>query len=168
MVAVPSRPRCCNCLLCPRALPWRRMAILLKISNLTTEQCGDAVGLFVPKPGSKARVVGHLTADLPRLSASVRRSLPWLEAIVTQLVTHADPWTGGIGSSRLLRESYPDRVTGLPIDDTAALVDAARDSAGRGQVVYLTDLQGRRISRDRARSGRSSRNRGYGGAGRCC
>jgi len=37
-------------------------------------------------------------------------------------------------------------VTELPIDDAAALTGAAHDAAERGQVVYLTDRQGRRIA----------------------
>jgi hypothetical protein len=37
-------------------------------------------------------------------------------------------------------------VTELPIDDAAALAGAAHDAAERGQVVYLTDPQGRRIA----------------------
>jgi hypothetical protein len=37
-------------------------------------------------------------------------------------------------------------VTELPIDDAAGLASAAHDAAERGQVVYLTDLQGRRIA----------------------
>ena len=37
-------------------------------------------------------------------------------------------------------------MTELPIDDTAALAGAAHDAAERGQVVYLTDPQGRRIA----------------------
>lgn len=53
------------------------------------------------------------------------------------------------GSLRLvihLDGSYADHVTELPIDDAAALADAAHDAAERGQVVYLTDPQGRRIA----------------------
>src|SRR5215831_20995549 len=42
---------------------------------------------------------------------------------------------------------YPDQVTELPIDDAAGLASAAHDAAERGQVVYLTDPQGRRIAR---------------------
>jgi len=41
---------------------------------------------------------------------------------------------------------YPDQVTELPIDDAAGLASAAHDAAERGQVVYLTDPQGRRIA----------------------
>jgi hypothetical protein len=41
---------------------------------------------------------------------------------------------------------YPRHVTELPIDDTAGLVDAAHEAAERGQVIYLTDPQGRRIA----------------------
>ncbi len=37
-------------------------------------------------------------------------------------------------------------MTELPIDDAAALTGAAHDAAERGQVVYLTDRQGRRIA----------------------
>jgi hypothetical protein len=37
-------------------------------------------------------------------------------------------------------------VTELPIDDAAGLADAAHEVAARGQVVYLTDPQGRRIA----------------------
>jgi hypothetical protein len=37
-------------------------------------------------------------------------------------------------------------VTELPIDDTAGLASAAHDAAERGQVIYLTDPQGRRIA----------------------
>jgi mRNA interferase RelE/StbE len=37
-------------------------------------------------------------------------------------------------------------VTELPIDDAAGLASAAHDAAERGQVVYLTDPQGRRIA----------------------
>jgi hypothetical protein len=41
---------------------------------------------------------------------------------------------------------YADHVTELPIDDAAALADAAHEVATRGKVVYLTDPQGRRIA----------------------
>jgi hypothetical protein len=41
---------------------------------------------------------------------------------------------------------YADHVTELPMDDAAALAGAAHDAAERGQVVYLTDPQGRRIA----------------------
>jgi hypothetical protein len=41
---------------------------------------------------------------------------------------------------------YSDQVTELPIDDAAALAGAAHDAAERGQVVYLTDAQGRRLA----------------------
>ena len=41
---------------------------------------------------------------------------------------------------------YPGHVTELPIDDAAGLASAAHDAAERGQVVYLTDPQGRRIA----------------------
>jgi hypothetical protein len=41
---------------------------------------------------------------------------------------------------------YPDHVIEMPIDDTAGLASAAHDAAERGQVVYLTDPQGRRIA----------------------
>jgi hypothetical protein len=41
---------------------------------------------------------------------------------------------------------YPGNVTELPIDDAAGLASAAHDAAERGQVVYLTDPQGRRIA----------------------
>jgi hypothetical protein len=41
---------------------------------------------------------------------------------------------------------YPGYVTELPIDDAAGLANAAHDAAERGQVVYLTDPQGRRIA----------------------
>jgi hypothetical protein len=41
---------------------------------------------------------------------------------------------------------YPGYVTELPIDDAAGLASAAHDAAERGQVVYLTDPQGRRIA----------------------
>lgn len=41
---------------------------------------------------------------------------------------------------------YSGHVTELPIDDTAGLASAAHDAAERGQVVYLTDPQGRRIA----------------------
>jgi hypothetical protein len=41
---------------------------------------------------------------------------------------------------------YAGCVTELPIDDTAGLASAAHDAAERGQVVYLTDPQGRRIA----------------------
>src|SRR5262249_58444805 len=41
---------------------------------------------------------------------------------------------------------YPDQVTELPIDDAAGLASAVHDAAERGQVVYLTDPQGRRIA----------------------
>ncbi len=34
----------------------------------------------------------------------------------------------------------------MPIDDAAALTHAAHDAAERGQVVYLTDAQGRRLA----------------------
>ena len=37
-------------------------------------------------------------------------------------------------------------MTELPIDDAAGLASAAYDAAERGQVVYLTDPQGRRIA----------------------
>jgi hypothetical protein len=37
-------------------------------------------------------------------------------------------------------------VTELPIDDTAGLANAAHEAAERGQVIYLTDPQGRRIA----------------------
>lgn len=37
-------------------------------------------------------------------------------------------------------------MTELPIDDTAALANAAHAAAERGQVVYLIDPQGRRIA----------------------
>jgi hypothetical protein len=37
-------------------------------------------------------------------------------------------------------------VNELPIDDVDALAGAAHDAAERGQVVYLTDPQGRRIT----------------------
>jgi hypothetical protein len=45
-----------------------------------------------------------------------------------------------------IQSAYPDHVTELPIDDTAGLASAAHDAAERGQVVYLTDPQGRRIA----------------------
>jgi hypothetical protein len=41
---------------------------------------------------------------------------------------------------------YSGHVTELPIDDAAGLASAAHDAAERGQVVYLTDPQGRRIA----------------------
>ena len=41
---------------------------------------------------------------------------------------------------------YADHVTELPIDDAAALADAAHEVAACGQVIYLTDPQGRRIA----------------------
>ena len=41
---------------------------------------------------------------------------------------------------------YPGCVTELPIDDAAGLASAAHDAAERGQVVYLTDPQGRQIA----------------------
>jgi hypothetical protein len=41
---------------------------------------------------------------------------------------------------------YPDQVPELPIDDAAALTHAAHDAAEHGQVVYLTDSQGRRLA----------------------
>jgi len=41
---------------------------------------------------------------------------------------------------------YPGQMTELPIDDAAALAGAAHDAAERGQVVYLTDPQGRRLA----------------------
>ena len=41
---------------------------------------------------------------------------------------------------------YPRHVTELPIDDTAGLANAAHEAAERGQVIYLTDPQGRRIA----------------------
>jgi hypothetical protein len=41
---------------------------------------------------------------------------------------------------------YSRHVTELPIDDTAGLASAAHDAAERGQVIYLTDPQGRRIA----------------------
>jgi hypothetical protein len=37
-------------------------------------------------------------------------------------------------------------VTELPIDDAAGMSGAAHDAAERGQVVYLTDTQGRRLA----------------------
>ena len=37
-------------------------------------------------------------------------------------------------------------MTELPIDDPAGLASAAHEAAERGQVVYLTDSQGRRIA----------------------
>jgi hypothetical protein len=37
-------------------------------------------------------------------------------------------------------------VTELPIDDTAALTNAAHDAAERGQVIYLTGPDGRRLA----------------------
>ena len=37
-------------------------------------------------------------------------------------------------------------MTEQPIDDAAGLASAAHDAAERGQVVYLTDPQGRRIA----------------------
>lgn len=37
-------------------------------------------------------------------------------------------------------------MTELPIDDAAALAGAAHAAAERGQVVYLTDPQGRRLA----------------------
>ena len=37
-------------------------------------------------------------------------------------------------------------MTELPIDDAAGLASAVHDAAERGQVVYLTDPQGRRIA----------------------
>ncbi len=37
-------------------------------------------------------------------------------------------------------------MTELPIDDAAALSSAAHDAAGRGQVIYLTGPDGRRIA----------------------
>ena len=37
-------------------------------------------------------------------------------------------------------------MTELPIDDAAGLAGAAHDAAERGQVVYLTDPQGRRLA----------------------
>jgi len=43
-------------------------------------------------------------------------------------------------------EPYSGHVTELPIDDAAGLASAAHDAAERGQVVYLTDPQGRRIA----------------------
>jgi hypothetical protein len=43
-------------------------------------------------------------------------------------------------------QSYADQVTELPIDDAAGLAGAAHDAAERGQVVYLTDPQGRRLA----------------------
>lgn len=41
---------------------------------------------------------------------------------------------------------YPGHVTELPIDDIAGLANAAHEAAERGQVIYLTDPQGRRIA----------------------
>jgi hypothetical protein len=41
---------------------------------------------------------------------------------------------------------YPGHMTELPIDDAAGLASAAHDAAERGQVVYLTDPQGRRLA----------------------
>jgi hypothetical protein len=41
---------------------------------------------------------------------------------------------------------YSGHVTELPIDDAAGLASAAHDAAERGQVIYLTDPQGRRIA----------------------
>ncbi|HEX5293468.1 MAG TPA: hypothetical protein VFX25_31730 [Streptosporangiaceae bacterium] len=37
-------------------------------------------------------------------------------------------------------------MTELPIDDAAAVAHAAHDAAERGQVIYLTDPQGRRLA----------------------
>ena len=54
--------------------------------------------------------------------------------------------TRGAGAARLAAAPYPDQVTELPIDDDAALSHAAHDAAERGQVVYLTDAQGRRLA----------------------
>ena len=48
-----------------------------------------AHGLFVSKPSSGAIVVRRTTADLPKLSVSVRRRVWASGGIVTQLVTHA-------------------------------------------------------------------------------
>lgn len=45
-----------------------------------------------------------------------------------------------------LAAPYSDQVTELPIDDAAGLAGAAHDAAERGQVVYLTDPQGRRLA----------------------
>ena len=42
--------------------------------------------------------------------------------------------------------TYADHMTELPIDDASALSGAAHDAAERGQVVYLTDPQGRRLA----------------------
>ncbi|SRR5258708_2144085 len=55
------------------------------------------------------------------------------------------------GASRLRLGCHPRRpysgdVTELPIDDAAGLTSAAHEAAERGQVVYLTDPQGRRIA----------------------
>lgn len=45
-----------------------------------------------------------------------------------------------------LAAPYSDQVTELPIDDAAELAGAAHAAAERGQVVYLTDPQGRRLA----------------------
>jgi hypothetical protein len=41
---------------------------------------------------------------------------------------------------------YSSLMIELPIDDVARLASAAQEVAGRGQAVYLTDPQGRRIA----------------------
>ena len=52
----------------------------------------------------------------------------------------------GCGWAAIPRRPYSEDVTEQPIDDAAGLASAAHDAAERGQVVYLTDPQGRRIA----------------------
>ena len=72
-------------------------------------------------------------ANRQALTAGARHALGLGARFSTTLPTIASP-------------PYAGHVTELPIDDAAALTSAAHDAAERGQVVYLTDPDGRRLA----------------------